>query len=652
MKCTAICQSEQQVKWLIQQPKYSEKITHWVASNPSAYWALQQHNVPCVTLEDNQNIKSSSDIESLEWEQILWAKKVDEVLQERIPDFKSTGFNPAQNYLYYLKNVWDTWINRADLLESISKKCVPDTIIFFSNPYMQHYSEDLTPAFSLLSECIPLWAEHHGISLLPLTPIPGDIIWQQQMQMRTGIRRRIISKIPSFIVTRLQSLLNHRHFLYFPSGFRSSNIKGELLIRNSYDFNQNVIRHLIDFELIPLSFDCAVAESQEYCGAVFTSDPALNEAWYQIIESDWFWKPGGWQAWSLRTGFESLFHHFWFTTIPNLWTSFLGSLPLLKRQCPRAICVPSIWEPKETGFIMAAHSEHIPIIFYQHGACMGDIMNNVWDLSDCNWGDFILVYGEEAGKYLLSRPANVGSHAIPMSVGSSRLDQITQGISDKKYRTLRNSILKNNKVPLVVFVPGVIGTYFRYDYQDFRHCRIFDLRYRLAELFNNHHEVQFSYKAFISHGHDPTLEMLKETCPSCSIIDSIPLTELQWIADLIIHEVPGTGMYEGLVTDKHMIVYVDSEIYRMPPDVQNILGKRAIIAKTSQELINQVSLFLDRGNFSPLPSPDREFVKKFCTYMDDGNSAQRAAKTINDIIQKWPKKVGISPPSELKKPQP
>jgi hypothetical protein len=190
-----------------------------------------------------------------------------------------------------------------------------------------------------------------------------------------------------------------------------------------------------------------------------------------------------------------------------------------------------------------------------------------------------------------------------------------------------------------MYVPGVItNNYFRYDYQDFRHCRIFDLRYRLAELFNNHREVQFSYKAFISNGHDPTQEMLKETCPSCSIINSIPLTELQWIADLIIHEIPGTGMYEGLVTNKPMIVYIDNEIYRMPKNVKNILGKRATIAETSQELIDRVSQFLDRGIFSPLPSPDREFVKNFCTYLDDGKSALRAANAIDDIIQKWPKK--------------
>lgn len=638
MKFTAICQSNQQVKWLLQQPEYSEKITNWIAANPSAYWELRKHHVQFSTLDDGQIIKSSDDIESLQREQIIWAQNVDTFLQERFPNFKSYGFCPAQNYLFYLKIACDTWINRADLLECISNKIAPINVIYFGN-LSRNYSADLTPAFSVLSECIPLWADNHDIQLTHVPPIPGDNIWQQQEQMRTGIRRRITSKLPQFIINRAQSLLHNRIFLDFPSIFGYSNIKEDLLIRNSYDLTGDVPRYLIEHGRNPQSFDVAVIKSQNYRGSLDPLDPSLDKAWYEIRELDWFWKPRGWQNWSLRNGFEPLYHHFWFTILPVLWNSFFGSLKFLEKTVPKAICVPSIWEPKETGFIMAARSKKIPVIFYQHGACMGDIENSAWDLTDSNYGDFILVYGDGEANYLRLRPAAFKTHAIPVPVGSSRLDRISNRISQKKRLTHRSRILKKFNSPLVVYVPGVItNNYFRYDYQNFHHCQTFNLRYQLAEVFNKHPEVQFSYKGFTSFGHDPTLEMLKETCPSCSIIDSISLTELHWIADLIIHEVPGTGMYEGLVTDKPMIVYVDSEIYRMPPDVKNILGKRAIIAKTSQELINQVSQFLDRGNFSPLPSPDRDFVKKFCTYLDDGKSALRAANAIDDIIQKWPKK--------------
>ena len=116
--------------------------------------------------------------------------------------------------------------------------------------------------------------------------------------------------------------------------------------------------------------------------------------------------------------------------------------------------------------------------------------------------------------------------------------------------------------------------------------------------------------------------------------DNIPLTELQWAADLIIHEIPSTGMYEGLVTDKPMVVHVDRDVYRMPDEVKTILGKRVRISETNKEFIENVNQFLDSGDFSSLNNPDLEFVKAFCTHLDDGKSAERAAEAIFSIVKK------------------
>jgi len=636
-KTIVLCESAQQVNWLLHQHELKESISDIISFNPDVAWTLQKHNINFVSIEDFQINKSSEEIESLQLKQINWAKNLDMFLQEKIPDFKLTHFCPARNYLYYLKNSWDTFIQRADLLEQIYQKETLEEMFFFSNQYPISYDSGLKISGSAFSECIPAWAEYHGIQCTALPAISGDMFWQCHIHqgenhIEKGIRRRITLMLSQFMITQIQSIINNPLLSNYPSGFLAFDTKAKFFVKSSYDLTQDISRQLWKNGLNPQSFDIAVTRSQKYSRLLPSIDNALTEAWQQVVDLDWFWQPGGWQKWSLRTGLEPLFHYFWFNIIPELWKSMNGSRILIKKESPLAVCVPLIWGSEETGFIMAAHNENIPVIFYQHGASMGDIKNPIWDLIDSFYSDYQLVYGEGAANYIRSMCINSGLHTVSIPVGSARLDRVGRIMPDKKILALRHSILGNKDMPLVVYVPGMFtNNFFRYDYRELRDCRIFDLRCRLAEIFNNHPEVHFSYKAFVSLGRDPTLEMLKEIHPKCSIIkDHVPLTELQWATDLLIYEEPSTGMYEGLVTDKPMIVYVNHP-YRMSNEVKIMLEKRVQVAENNNELIEKVNQFLDNGDFAPLDNPDREFVKAFCTHLDDGQSAIRAADAIYKI---------------------
>lgn len=644
MKFTAICQSNRQVLWLLEHPEYSGNISRWIAANPSACWELKQHNIPFSSLAETQVNKSRGDIESLQQDQVRWAQKVDEVLQGKIPGCESGDFSPAKNYLYYLKNTWDTILNRADLLESVTKSTSLDNLIYFTNPHPVHYGDDLTMDGSVLSECIPPWADHHGIRLTPLQAPSGDLVWQPQVHTRPGIRQRITSFIPASVRTEIESIhhdpgeyLSGIHPVFLGSG--PKNRKGTIIVRASYDMTPEISGLLRGKGYRLLPFKLAVSRSCRYARSPRLCDQVFAEVWKDLTNTDWFFYPGGWQKWSLRPVLEPLFSSFWSMILPRIWTGFTGSQTYLQHQRPRALCVPSIWGPEETGFVMAAHNENVPVIFYQHGACMGDIENSIWDLTDSWYGDFQLVYGEGSARYLGSR--KTASPPRPVPVGSARLDLVSQGISDKKRSLIRESIPGGADVPLVVYVPGVVfNNFFRYTHQNLRDCNNFETRSRMAEVFHDHPELRFVYKTFISQGHNPTLEMLDATCPECSIIDSIPLTELQWAADLLIHEIPCTAMFEGLVTDKPMIVFVDSAIYTMNPHAKEILKKRSMVAETGNDFVEQVRQFLEDGDFSPIRAPDREFIREFCTHLDDGRSAQRAADEIVDIARKGTDSIG------------
>jgi hypothetical protein len=311
------------------------------------------------------------------------------------------------------------------------------------------------------------------------------------------------------------------------------------------------------------------------------------------------------------------------------------SRALIEKVKPSAICAALIFGPEETGLIIAARNAKIPVIFYQHGACMGDIQNTIWDLTDYYYSDYLLVYGSGEETYIRSRSPLKNPRVTPIAVGSTRLDRVGNGISDKSVQTIRNRIVGKNSIPLVLYVPGAFfNNFFRYDYQDFRHCRIFDVRREIARIFNNHPEVHFAYKAFISVGEDPTLEMLRKKCHRCTIVDDIPLTDLQWAADMIIHEIPGTGMYESLITNKPQIVYIDSDIYRMTDIAKDQLKKRVLLAEDYNGFLKLVEDYICVGDFSPLDHPNREYIKTFCTHLDDGKSAERAADAIFSFAKK------------------
>lgn len=629
------CEYERQVSWLLTQKNLISSGFSIIATSLEASWALKKHNLDYRPFDEFQKNKSPKAIEALQAGQVAWAQKVDTFLQENNPDFMNSGFRPALHYLSYLKISWDTHIHFADLLEAVSAELEPADILYFPDHHPIQYASDMTRSDSGLAECIPPWARHHGITTTPLLlPMGGDVVFRLPEHLRHQAGGGLAAKLPRDLVHLIQSFIHNPFWSHLPSGHLPFGRKPKVLIRTQYDVTPEISEQLWKGGILPVSFEIAVARSRKYATPLPPTDRFLADFWDPVADQEWFWQPNGWQEWSLREGLEPLFRTFWFNVIPEVWEGMHYSERYLRAEKPHAVCVPSVWGPLEIGFTMAAHSEKVPVIFYQHGASMGDIENTLWDLLDCMYGDYVLTYGEGVADYVRSRQQFNGLTTVPVPVGSTRLDQVGNGITVNDVQAIRLGIHGDPTAPVIVYVPGIPSeTFFRYDYIDIRNSRLFATRLRLAEVFHNHLEVRLVYKLFGSVESDPAAEMLKSVCPECTIINDIPLTKLQWAADLVIHETPSTGMFECLMTDKPLIVYVDRDIYRMPCGVRDLLGRRAIVTETGDELAGAVQQFLEKGDFSPLVNPDREFVRRFCTHEDDGKSAVRAARAIAGIAK-------------------
>ncbi len=631
MSDVVICESRKQVEYFLARRNTLMSDTQLVAANWDAAWVLQKRGASYIALE-NFDVRQPPDrVEQLLDDQAKWAHRVDALLQESNPQFREMNFRPARYSLYYLKNSWDTLIHRALLLQKLAVQLKLRKVYFFGSPDRLVFERDLTLDVSALAAMIPSWAAHYGIETENLPPMTNDKFWRMQYPWDSRRKSLVEHVLPSYVLQSIRRL--YARIKHSPKNGPISNGLGEVTIWHAahYDLTSAVHEQLRlrGVRLMPLP-ELRTVSSQ-------AMQRPLDDVWQIARKQDWFWEPGGWQAWRIQDSLEPLFRQFWFDLVPRLWQSTLNVQDAFDHQCPQAIAMAIVPSVEQLGTLITARKRGVPIAFYEHGASMGDVENVVWDVSDRYYSDYMLVYGQGEAQYIQARPQHNDTNATPLVVGSARLDDVRRRGSTDFARTLRERIMGASQRPLVLYIPGVpFNNYFRFDYYDFRIAACFEIRKQIARLFNSHPGVHFVYKAFVSQGNDPTLEMLSELCPNCTIIPDIPLTDLQWAVDVLIHEIPSTGMHEGLLTDKPMIVYVDRDIHRMPPEVKQILAKRAVVAESGDDFIRQIKMLLEQGRYTPISKPDEEFLRTYDTYLNDGESALRAATAIYDIATRTP----------------
>jgi hypothetical protein len=632
-----LCESRVQAGELVRRGCTHDTGVQIIAANPDTGWFLRERGVPFTPIDVFHRNRSPGEVEDLLMEQFRWAGETDRLLQESVPEFGDADFRPARYFLCFLKNPWDTCIHRAEVLDHLARESHPRLVSYWKAPGTMGFDQGLTPRGSVLSACVHPWAGYHGIREDPSPAFPDDGFWELQNDVTSPGRlfmRLLFSKLPPRAAYRILSWRNGGTGPERGRQEKGTDAGPPIIARRQYDITGEVCSRIrgAGFPLIP--FESVLADLRTDRGREEVSPGLLTRAWETAVTEDWFWKPGGWQEWSLRPLLEPLFWHFWFSAIPAIWKSARAAASVFGRSRPGGLVTGIISGPDETGLVMAARHEGIPVVFYTHGANMGDIANLAWDVLDRVYGDVMLVYGPGPSAYIRSRPPLPGGAATPVPVGSARLDANRDRPDPSRIRDIRQRIAGDPEKPVVLYVPGVLFTnYFRYDHFDMRPFRFFQARRDMARLLHEHREVQFAYKAFISWGRDPTLEMLGKVCPGCRIVRDIPLPELQWACDLLLHEIPSTGMYEGLMTDRHLAVYVDGEIFRMDHGAAGLLGLRASVARDPAEFIRMAGEALEGGCLLRPAPGDRSFLREYCTHLDDGASAARAAGEIGRIAR-------------------
>lgn len=257
-----------------------------------------------------------------------------------------------------------------------------------------------------------------------------------------------------------------------------------------------------------------------------------------------------------------------------------------------------------------------PIVFYQHGE-MNLFEDSLFsEASELLYLDYYLSFGEgvnsKYSKYIEKREGFKG----PTAIGSASLDNLKSvGQKPGKYILYATGKYLLNSTP---FISSIMPD-----------SRLYQSQKKLLSYL----EKKASTKPF-----QKVIFKLNNTLGASNIpfeiskVETIhyekSFVELIPDAKLIILDAPATTCLEVCTTKKPLFVLLNR--IKWFSETEELLKRRAVIAFTPEDLIKKVDDYLNTGNY-PADLYDREFIKAYGTYLDDGKSVERAVDFILNL---------------------
>lgn len=619
------CETGAQANVACRKCAFTRKKSIFVSAYPSSTFWFEENSVDYLDIEDVEPFHSKDEMAELLKKQVQWALNVDNFLQSEYPDIDSE-FKPTIYFINFFKAMWDTIIHHSEIVEQIISQNEPETFYYFPDIHPRKISNELLLNGSYYAPIITHLCSIRSIKteLVPLSEkTQKTISSDSSLQIHWQIRRLVQSQLFRFI------------YLYKTLSLNGSNsLQKTLLIQRSYEFTPDVCRSLeqlgytiINFDALPLKDD--IRENFRI------TDTIAQNVWENISRQHWFYENLGWNDTDFSSVFKPFFHHYITRVIPIIWENREQSNQILEKIKPRAIGY-GVWGPRDIGLLMAGKEKKIPRIMFQHGGSIGDVENLGVVYNDHFLSDFELVYGVGHQEYIDANQWFTGYKTITSAVGDARLEWIRARLTPENILSVKKKMRSSPRKKIILYVPGAIMTnFFRYSCHNIRNNYTFAIRKSVFDLFENHSEsIQFIYKPMITPYDDPTCELINRHYPAVRVVRDIPLPELQAASDLIIQEVPSSGMYETMITNRPMIVLVDKHIWQISDENIQLLGKRAHVARDNNEFISMIQKAINNPEEWIKPNSDKDFFRRYCV-PEDGRSAQRASEKIDQIIKSW-----------------
>ena len=274
---------------------------------------------------------------------------------------------------------------------------------------------------------------------------------------------------------------------------------------------------------------------------------------------------------------------------------------------------------KQNYILSLAKFLKIPRICFQHGE-MSLYYPGLWnDASELIYASHYFSYGDEVSKEKLLSAENIGNKIKTINIGAPSLD-----------RVMNLKFIKNNLN--ILYASSKFLNY----------SGGFVSRYNDVSVMNNQNKlISFFEEHLLNNPQDKVIWKLNQERKTSQPVAKAKLVkvireentflELIKDANLIILDRPSTTSLEVCMTELPLFVLIANKNWYDIPE--KLLKKRAVVCYTPDELLKSVKKFMHEG-FYPADLKNREFITKFGSYLDDGNSKERAYFELLNIIKK------------------
>jgi hypothetical protein len=628
---TVMCESSDDVNRAVSELLPGGEAEAILATTPEAAWRCLSRGLPYQKLEDFYDeaifCGLSGPITALQME---WVERLDAGLLEGVPQFRESDFRPARMHSFFLKVRSDKLFMGTCALAHWFLAGRPERVLYFTaGAATAHEQRELLSDESVYQAILPACAAVYQIPLVGLAPDGSRKADRRPMRVRDRMRA-LLSPRQKACLRPLRSLglggLARR--------LVTTHTTPLLVFQHGYDVS--VVARLA------LARGWRCREFTEILGAGpprIPSSPTLvgglSALWERLAGESWFRRPFQWLGVDLWPVAEPQLRYWWHHIIPQTWQAFTMGKERFARHRPAAVLARSPHEPVAEGVVHAGRTLGIPTFTYQHGGFEGSCECVMFEIADMRIADVRLVYGPGVEDYYRERLSRwPGPEGRVLSVGSARLDALKTPDAAAGSARLRRRLGVKPGRPMVLYVPTMYMRNRRYiACEDYGNVPYFELQARIVEVMREFPHIDFVYKAFPKPTPDPIIEMIAERCANCRVAHHPGLPDFLRAADLSIIDLPSTGLLEALLlSSKPIVVLADRRYICLRVGARSLLQKRAALAETPDEFIALVRQVLRDGRFAEVPHPNQEFLLAYGVHADDGNSAERVWRLLNDLV--------------------
>jgi hypothetical protein len=274
---------------------------------------------------------------------------------------------------------------------------------------------------------------------------------------------------------------------------------------------------------------------------------------------------------------------------------------------------------KQQYILSLAKSIGIPRICFQHGE-MSLYYPGLWnDASELIYASHYFSYGNEVSIEKISSASKLANNISTINIGAPSLDKIMNITSIK---TNLSVLYASSK--FINYSGGFISSYVD--------ISVMNNQNKLIEFFEEHLSKYTQDKVIWKLNQERRTSQPVAKANLVQVIrEEKTFLELIKDANLIILDRPSTTSLEVCMTELPLFVLLaNKNWYDLP---EKLLRKRAVVCYTPDELLVSVKKFMQEG-FYPADLKNREFVRSYGSYLDDGKSSERATIELLNIINK------------------